>query len=67
MYLIDISTNSPQYFYWKSIGTVNENLNFDIRGYGWLVVSGKLPTYPSPKPTFLPKWDANVNGELGEG
>ena len=28
---IDISTNSPHYFYWKSIGTVNENLNFDIR------------------------------------
>ena len=22
---------NPHYFYWKSIGTVNENLNFDIR------------------------------------
>ena len=31
MILIDISTNSPHYFYWKSIGTVNENLNFYIR------------------------------------
>ena len=31
MSLIDISTNSPHYFYWKSIGTVNENLNFNIR------------------------------------
>ena len=29
---IDISTSSPHYFYWKCIGTVNENLNFDIRG-----------------------------------
>ena len=28
---IDISTNSPHYFYSKSVGTVNENLNFDIR------------------------------------
>ena len=27
----------------------------------------KLPTYPSPNPTFCPKWDANVNVELGEG
>ena len=31
MSLTDISTNSPHYFYWKSIGTVNGNLNFDIR------------------------------------
>ena len=30
MSVIDISTNSPNYFYWKSIGTVNENLNYDI-------------------------------------
>ena len=29
--LADISTNSPHYFYWKGIRTVNENLNFDIR------------------------------------
>ena len=29
----DISTNSPYCFYWKIIGTVNENLNFDIRVY----------------------------------
>ena len=27
----------------------------------------KLPTYPSPNPTFCPKWDANDNAELGEG
>ena len=31
MSLTDIWTNSPYYFYWKSIGTVNENLNFDFR------------------------------------
>ena len=29
----DISKNSPNCFYWKIIGTVNENLNFDIRVY----------------------------------
>ena len=33
MSLIDILTNSPHYFYGKSIGTVNENFNFDIRDY----------------------------------
>ena len=32
MSLADISTNSPHYFYLKSIGVVNENLHFDIRG-----------------------------------
>ena len=42
---IDISTNSPHYFYSKSIGTVNENLNFDIRvlrvkGYIFLSIVG---------------------------
>ena len=26
-----------------------------------------LPTYPSPKPTFCPKWEVNVNVGLGEG
>ena len=39
MSLIDTSTNSPRYFYWKSIGTVNENLNFDLtaqRVKGWI-------------------------------
>ena len=29
--VIDESTNSPHYFCWKSIGTVYENPNFDIR------------------------------------
>ena len=32
MNLIDTSTNSPHYFYWKHIGITNENLNFDVRG-----------------------------------
>ena len=34
---------------------------------GSLYVSGKLPTYPSPKPTFSPKWEVSVNVGLGEG
>ena len=32
-----------------------------------LFVYGKLPTYPSPKPTFCPKSEASVNVDLGEG
>ena len=32
-----------------------------------LCVSGKLPTYPSLKPTFCPKWEVSVNVGLGEG
>ena len=31
MNLIDTSTNSPSYVYWKRKGITNENLNFDIR------------------------------------
>ena len=32
-----------------------------------LYVSGKLPTYPSPKPTFCPKWKISVNVGSQEG
>ena len=32
-----------------------------------MVGVGKLPTYPSPKPTFCPKWEVSVNVGLGEG
>ena len=32
-----------------------------------LYISGKLPTYPSPKPTFCPKWEVSINVGLGEG
>ena len=35
--------------------------------FGSLYVSGKLLTYPSPKPTFSPKWEVSVNVGLGEG
>ena len=40
------------------------------KGYdvmGSLYVSRKLPNYPSPKPTFCPKWEVSVNVGLGEG
>ena len=37
---------------------------FPPGGYPWefgsLYVSGKLPTHPSPKPTFFPKWEVSV-------
>ena len=29
--------------------------------FGSLYVSRKLPTYPSPKPTFCPQWEVSVN------
>ena len=29
-------------------------------------ISGKLPTYPSPKPTFCPEREVSVNVGLGE-
>ena len=32
-----------------------------------LYVSGNLPTYPSPKPTFYPKLEVSVNVGLGKG
>ena len=35
--------------------------------WGSLCLSGKLPTYPSPKPTFSPKREVSVNVGLGKG
>ena len=32
-----------------------------------LYLSGKLPTYPSPKLIFCPKWEVSVYVELGKG
>ena len=32
-----------------------------------IIVSGKLPTYPSPKPTFCPKLEVSVDVGLREG
>ena len=42
-------------------------VSFSLKGFGSLYVSGKLPTYPSPKPIFCPKWEVSVNVELGKG
>ena len=42
-------------------------VSFILKGFGSLYVSGKLPTYPSPKPIFCPKWEVSVNVELGKG
>ena len=54
MSLIDTSTNSPHYFYWKHIRTTNENNNFNIRvkrvkstsDQPSLFTLGVLHTYP---------------------
>ena len=32
-----------------------------------LYVSGKLTTYPSPKPTFCLKWELSINVDLSKG
>ena len=38
----------------------------EVRVFGLIKVSGKLPIYPSPKPTFCPKRELSVNTrELG--
>ena len=34
---------------------------------GSLYIFRKLPTYPSPKPIFCPKWEVSVKVGLGEG
>ena len=34
---------------------------------GSLYISGKLPTYPSPKPTFCPKRKVGVDVDVGIG
>ena len=34
--------------------------------FGSFLVLGKLPTYPSPKPTVCPKWEVSDNVDLGE-
>ena len=44
MSLIDPSTNSPHYLYWKLIGTRNENLIFDVR----VKIFGLLASVVSP-------------------
>ena len=38
-----------------------------MKVFGSLYVSGKLPTYPSPKPTFCPKWEVSVKCWLRGG
>ena len=67
------------YHYFKKYVTdctiITPSLTFQVVGYMWLVggelgslyVSGKLPTYPSPNPTFCLKWEVSVNVGLGEG
>ena len=42
--------------------------SFEFRLILWLIVrSGKLPTYPSPKPTFCPKWEVKTKCWLKGG
>ena len=44
---------------------VKKTIQQSLIGLIW--VSGKLPTYPSPKPSFCPKREVSVNVSLGKG
>ena len=41
--------------------------NNSLKKVGSIKISGKLPSYTSPKPTFCPKWEVSLNVGLGEG
>ena len=51
--------------------TLKEKIMYDPSKYTFQIhiikVSGKLPTYPSPKLAFCPKCEVSVNIDLGEG
>ena len=51
----------------QSINENTKNFTFFKTMFGAIWVSGKLPTYPSPKPTFCPKREVSVNVNLREG
>ena len=63
---------TAQISHWKSNRTEREllitNMAWDnLNIFSVHYVSGKLPIYPFPKPTFCPKWEVSVNVGLGEG
>ena len=35
--------------------------SFPCRMFNSSYVAGKVPTYPTPEPTFFPKWEVSVN------
>ena len=39
----------------KMVSNLPGVVSFSLKGFGSLYVSGKLPTYPSPKLIFCPK------------
>ena len=41
--------------------------NNSLKKVGSSSISGRLPSYPSPKPKFCPKWEVGLNVGLGEG
>ena len=47
-------------------GASSPRLQYESQNFGIIYVSEKLPTYPSPKPTFYPKWEVSINVALGE-
>ena len=56
-------------FYYINVGywrTAKIKFTFGARDPNPDPVSGKLTTYPSPKPSFYPKWEVSVNVGSGE-
>lgn len=44
-----------------------ESMRMNIRKFGSMYDSEKLPSYPTPNLTFCPKREVSVNVRLGEG
>ena len=54
------------FFFWVLL-CANFYNQIRTKFFGSITVSRKLPTYPSPKPSFCPKWEVSVHVNLGEG
>ena len=61
-------TKQIQFFFWKAhIILIITAAPCVYANPGSLYVSGKLPTYPSPKPTLTLSFHLEQNVDLGEG
>ena len=63
-----LAGNSPSNFFFNFRNVLTDRQTLYIHAeFRINLVSGKLPTYPSPKSTFWPKREVSVNVGLGEG
>ena len=64
----DYFRNAIDFFFFGSFTGNLVKICFPKQSESWYYVqSGKLPTYPSPKPTFCAKSEVSVNAGLTEG